>query len=175
MFCAATRGSVMASPTAGPTSSSLRPYANNYDYADATRLEMTLLGEIDGWGDLQEAVRSRLVRSCTQHVGRIAARTSEVVGDPSLAPIAVELTDVCSRLAKEREGHGGKKQYHAMVAYYFHDLARVWRALRRVTRAGGRSASSSAIPRRTGSTSRWIAGWANSRSPRGSARTPSRS
>jgi len=26
------------------------PYANNYDYADATRLEMTFLGEIGGWG-----------------------------------------------------------------------------------------------------------------------------
>src|SRR5262249_8805258 len=31
------------------------PYANNYDYADATRLEMTFLGEINGWGDLQSA------------------------------------------------------------------------------------------------------------------------
>ncbi len=26
------------------------PYANNYDYADATRLEQTMLGEIKGWG-----------------------------------------------------------------------------------------------------------------------------
>jgi len=30
------------------------PYANNYDYADATRLEMTFMGEIRGWGDLQK-------------------------------------------------------------------------------------------------------------------------
>ena len=48
------------------------PYANNYDYADATRLEMTFLGEVNGWGDLQAAVRSRLVRSCTQHVAPYA-------------------------------------------------------------------------------------------------------
>lgn len=33
------------------------PYANNYDYADATRLEMCFWREIDGWGDLQQAVR----------------------------------------------------------------------------------------------------------------------
>ena len=33
------------------------PYANNYDYADATRLEMAFMGEIRGWGDLQATVR----------------------------------------------------------------------------------------------------------------------
>ena len=44
------------------------PYANNYDYADATRLEMAFLGEIRGWGDLQETVRRHLVRACSQHV-----------------------------------------------------------------------------------------------------------
>ena len=36
------------------------PYPNNYDYADATRLEMTFMREIDGWGDLQNAVRQHL-------------------------------------------------------------------------------------------------------------------
>jgi hypothetical protein len=49
------------------------PYANNHDYADATRLEMTFLGEINGWGDLQTAIRTHLVRSCTQHVSPVAA------------------------------------------------------------------------------------------------------
>ena len=44
------------------------PYANNYDYADATRLEMAFMGEIRGWGDLQETVRRHLVRACSQHV-----------------------------------------------------------------------------------------------------------
>ena len=43
------------------------PYANNYDYADATRLEMTFTGEITGWGtDLQKTVRGYLMRSCSQ-------------------------------------------------------------------------------------------------------------
>ena len=37
------------------------PYPNNYNYADATRLEMSkVMGEIKGWGDLQSAVRRRL-------------------------------------------------------------------------------------------------------------------
>lgn len=33
------------------------PYANNYDYADATRLEMTFMQDVWSWGDLQDAVR----------------------------------------------------------------------------------------------------------------------
>ncbi|MCL2487902.1 MAG: site-specific DNA-methyltransferase, partial [Oscillospiraceae bacterium] len=44
------------------------PYANNYDYADATRLELCILGEITGWGDLQNTVRHSLIRSCSQQV-----------------------------------------------------------------------------------------------------------
>ena len=41
----------------GPICHHLAPYANNYDYADATRLEMTFFGEVEGGGGLQETVR----------------------------------------------------------------------------------------------------------------------
>ena len=109
------------------------PYANNYDYADATRLEMNFFGEIEGWGDLQEAVRKYLIRSCTQHVGKISKETDKIIADPLLKPIRGELTEVCHQLEKEKENHGGRKQYNTMVAAYFSDLAHVWQALRRIT------------------------------------------
>ncbi len=109
------------------------PYANNYDYADATRLEMSFFGEIEGWGDLQNLVRKFLIRSCTQHVAKEAANFEQVLAAESLAPIRKELTEVCFKLSKERENHGGKKNYHAMIAGYFFDLAAVWNSLRRVT------------------------------------------
>jgi hypothetical protein len=115
------------------------PYANNYDYADATRLEMTFLGEINGWGDLQGAVRTHLIRSCTQHVSSFADQTTKALKDPVLRPIAAELSATVARLDAEKEHHGGKKQYHAMIAHYFLDMAHVWRALRRVARPGGRA------------------------------------
>lgn len=108
------------------------PYANNFDYADATRLEMSFFGEVSGWGDLQEAVRSRLVRSCTQGVSGDGAWAEEDV-----APIAKPLARTCARLAEERERHEGRKAYHTMVACYFADMARVWKALRRVVARGG--------------------------------------
>jgi len=112
------------------------PYANNYDYADATRLEMSFFMDISGWGDLQEAVRKYLIRSCTQHVAKIQTETSPMLGHGLLAPIRKELTQACEQLAAERENHGGKKPYHTMIAAYFRDLAEVWVALRRKTSTG---------------------------------------
>ena len=114
------------------------PYANNFDYADATRLEMTFTGEINGWGDLQESVRKYLVRSCSQHVAAIIGETQAIIDQPLLGPIKTEIQEVCSRLAAERENHGGQKPYHTMVAAYFSDMANVWVALRRTVAPGGR-------------------------------------
>lgn len=108
------------------------PYPNNYDYADATRLEMTFLGEITGWGDLQSKVRTHLVRSCSQHVPEKAVNLKQVLEQPELSEIGSELSGVCAELAAIRQLKGGKKTYHLMVACYFHDMARTWLALRRV-------------------------------------------
>jgi hypothetical protein len=108
------------------------PYPNNYDYADATRLEMCFFGEINGWGDLQTTVRDRLIRSCSQHVPQKAVALSAVLTAKELAPLQPQLGEVCEQLSAVRETKGGKKTYHLMVACYFHDLARVWTTLRRV-------------------------------------------
>src|SRR5262249_40945010 len=67
------------------------PYANNYDYADATRLEMSFMREIDGWGDLQGAVRNRLMRSCSQHVPEKAVDLEAVLTASELAPLRKEI------------------------------------------------------------------------------------
>ena len=106
------------------------PYPNNFDYADATRLEMSFMGEIAGWGDLHESVRKHLVRSCSQHVPERAVNLDEVLVSPDLSPIRPELASVCQELAKVRLTKGGKKTYHLMVACYFLDLAKTWHSLR---------------------------------------------
>jgi len=109
------------------------PYANNYDYADATRLEMTFWGDIAGWTDLQESVRKNLVRACTQHVSKLGAEINSVLESPRLKAILPELLPVFENLMTERLKHGGKKNYHLMIAAYFKDLADVFHSLRRVT------------------------------------------
>jgi hypothetical protein len=107
------------------------PYANNYDYADATRLEMAFLGEIRGWGDLQETVRRHLVRACSQHVPPHSVNLEEILAAPELAPIRDEIVPVCRELSAVRLERGGKKTYNNMIACYFLDMAQTWRALRR--------------------------------------------
>ena len=108
------------------------PYANNYDYGDATRFEMTFLGEISGWGDLQDKVRKNLIRSCSQHASveklDLHSLLNELLGTTCLD----EISSVCETLRTERLNHGGKKDYHLMVAAYFADMRKVWRSLRRV-------------------------------------------
>lgn len=113
------------------------PYPNNYDYADATRIEMTFLGEIESWGDLQNAVRVHLVRSCSQHMAGYDAQ--EALEAPCLEPIRRELQTVYQALTLERSRHGGRKAYNSMVVAYFHDLAKTWIALRRFCRRGAQA------------------------------------
>lgn len=109
------------------------PYANNYDYADATRLEMTFWGEINSWGDLQEAVRKFLIRSSSQHVSKERLSLDELISNSIIEPIKNEIIPVCQELEKVRKTKGGNKAYHTMIAAYFTDMASVFYALRRVT------------------------------------------
>ncbi len=111
------------------------PYANNYDYADATRLEMTFWREIGGWGDLA-AVRPGLVRSCSQHAAAERAEIERRGADPALAPIADVLVATCAALSAERAHHGGHKRYDLMILAYFQDLAQILSHLRGVMAPG---------------------------------------
>jgi len=114
------------------------PYPNNYDYADATRLEMSFTKEIMRWSDLQDKVRSHLLRSCSQHVSQHAVDLEQTLSAPELTPIAPDLSRVCRTLADVRRSRAGRKTYHLMVACYFSDLARVWHALRRCCKSPSR-------------------------------------
>ncbi len=112
------------------------PYPNNYDYADATRLEMTFWGEIGGWGDLHQSVRRHLVHSCSQHAAAERLVLDDLLTEPVLDPIKQSLSEACRTLAEVRETKGGRKTYHTMAAAYFRDLGLVFKALRPLCRAG---------------------------------------
>jgi len=113
------------------------PYPNNYDYADATRLEMTFWGEINGWGDLQDTVRKYLIRSCSQHAAADRLVLDDVLAEAVLDPIRRDLSTACRTLAEVRETKGGRKNYHTMAAAYFRDLGLVFKSLRSLCRPGG--------------------------------------
>ncbi len=112
------------------------PYANNYDYADALRFEMTFWGDVNGWGDIHNLVRKHLIVSSSQHSSRERLRLPDLLKSEAVAPIRSELTSAVDRLAEVRESHGGKKHYHTMVAAYCRDVGLVLQQLRRVCRPG---------------------------------------
>lgn len=115
------------------------PYPNNYDYADATRLEMSFFDEVGSWSDLHEAARKYLLRSCSQHTAKERLALSPLLAHARLDLIAEELAPVCHALAERRQERAGKKTYDTMIAAYFLDMAEVWQALGRVVRRGGRA------------------------------------
>jgi hypothetical protein len=112
------------------------PYANNYDYADALRFEMTFWGDVNGWGDIHDAVRKHLIVSSSQHSSRERLRLADLLRSEAVAPIRPELTCVVEQLAEVRESHGGKKHYHTMVAAYCRDISLVLQQLRRICKPG---------------------------------------
>lgn len=114
------------------------PYANNYDYADALRFEMTFWGEVNGWGDIHNKVRKHLIVSSSQHSSKEGLILEDLLASPLVAPIRTELTKVVEKLSITRENHGGKKHYHTMVAAYCCDIAAVLNSLRSVCREGAK-------------------------------------
>lgn len=112
------------------------PYANNFDYADATRLEMTFLGEVTAYSDLKR-VREPLVHACSQHM--VGYDSIAIIEDPILIPIIDRLGPIYEELSTLRSTRGGKKAYHAMIVAYFHDMARVWRYIRAAVKPGGQA------------------------------------
>ncbi|MFC6592329.1 DNA methyltransferase [Deinococcus lacus] len=115
------------------------PYANNFDYADATRIEMTFLGEVSRWGDLQGAVRENIVRSSTQHVSPYKRKAIELLDHPILHPISDELTSIYHQLNLEKSSKAGKKDYDAMIAFYFYDMARCLATSRAMLKQDGKA------------------------------------
>jgi DNA modification methylase len=112
------------------------PYANNYDYADALRFEMSFWGDVEGWGDIHEKVRRHLIVSSSQHSSKEKLQLDDLLETSEVAPIHGELATIVRQLAIERNDHGGKKHYHTMVAAYCRDIAQVLNQLRQVCNSG---------------------------------------
>ena len=108
------------------------PYPNNYDYADATRLELYFWDEISKWSDLQSKIRTNLMHSCSQHTASEKLELHKILSDKSLLPIYDEIKEVCEKLAEVRLTKGGRKSYHTMIAAYYLDIAKTFISMRKM-------------------------------------------
>jgi hypothetical protein len=106
------------------------PYLNNFDYADATRLELYFWGEITTWGEMCAEVRDGMLVATTQQSSVNAAEaawrrleTYEAT-KRALEPLAEELTS----LRLERVSKRGK-EYDRVLPDYFAGVASVLKQL----------------------------------------------
>ena len=100
------------------------PYLNNYDYLDATRLEMYFWGDAHTWSDLMTIARRDLVIATTHHTTDRAAfdswrRLGRVSG------VRERLTPLRDRLTEERHVRPRAKEYDRQLACYFADMLAV--------------------------------------------------
>jgi hypothetical protein len=100
------------------------PYLNNFDYADATRLELYFWRVADSWRQMCDQVRSGMLVATTQQtrrpVAHVAADQLEIYPTfhRSLQPLIKQLEQ-----ARTQRGRG--KEYDRVIAPYFLGIASV--------------------------------------------------
>jgi hypothetical protein len=105
------------------------PYLNNFDYADATRLELYFLKLADSWATMCNAVRTAMVVATCQQtsVGRNDKARDYLERFPVVSGRIERLT---SDLLIERKGRKRGKEYDRVIAPYFHGIGRVLDSMR---------------------------------------------
>jgi hypothetical protein len=100
------------------------PYLNNFDYADATRLELYFSGAVSSWKELCDDVRSGMVTATTQQTSVHCAE--EALESLSSWPtVHTQVRRLIHGLERERRRRPRGKEYSRVVAPYFDDLGRV--------------------------------------------------
>lgn len=101
------------------------PYLNNFDYADATRLELYFLKTVSTWRQMCDEVRAGMVIATTQQTAKARADRALVRLRRERPRVAVELVALTEALQCERARRERGKEYDRVLPAYFDDLARV--------------------------------------------------
>jgi hypothetical protein len=115
------------------------PYLNNFDYADATRLELYFWGELRTWRDLTVHLRSQMVRAATHQTtdGAAADAKKRLMRMPATL---ARVTEIETELAVQRAKRPRGKQYDRLLVCYAADMVDVLSHLFQVLRPGGKCA-----------------------------------
>ncbi len=116
------------------------PYLNNFDYADATRLELYFWGVARTWSEMVERVRAGMLTASTQQA-RSAAASESMARVAAIAPhTGSVLESLSSRLEAERRRRPRGKEYDRVIGPYFEGMSRVLVNMRKCVRPGARIA-----------------------------------
>jgi hypothetical protein len=100
------------------------PYLNNFDYADATRLELYFLGAIRSWAELCSEVRFNMITATTQQSTQ--ARAEAAWKTLARLPRTVKgARDLSARLEAQRRERPRGKEYDQVLPIYLADIFQV--------------------------------------------------
>ncbi|WP_160310928.1 DNA methyltransferase [Streptomyces sp. 150FB] len=111
------------------------PYLNNFDYADATRLELYFWGDVTSWSQMCSEVRSDMLTATTQQTSVGAARDARLSLQRygSVGPL---INDLADQLQKERGNRTRGKEYDRVLPDYFVAIGRILENLATVLSPG---------------------------------------
>ena len=114
------------------------PYLNNFDYAEMTRMQLYLLGWADGWGQISEKVRMKLVTNTTTAIaGRRGDCYQLMQREKIPKDLHRELSLIVDKLNEQRKERPGKKPYNYLVYPYYAQITRTLAESYRSLTTGG--------------------------------------
>lgn len=114
---------LLSSGMAPAASISSPPYLNNFDYADATRLELYFWGAATTWGEMVEKVRADMMLAATHQTTKLKAleAAERLQGVAELD----EVLEYSALLKEERRRRRRGKEYDQLILCYFDDLVSI--------------------------------------------------
>ncbi|MGW3437377.1 DNA methyltransferase [Streptomyces bacillaris] len=111
------------------------PYLNNFDYADATRLELYFWGDVSSWAEMCASVRNGMLTATTQQSSVGAAITAQTkLRD--YGTVSKKILDIVEQLTAERAARRRGKEYDRVVPDYFLAIAQVLEQMARAMQPG---------------------------------------
>ncbi|MFD7460268.1 MULTISPECIES: hypothetical protein [unclassified Streptomyces] len=111
------------------------PYLNNFDYADATRLELYFWGDVTSWSEMCSEVRSDMLTATTQQSSVGSARDARILLQ-DYGEVGVQISEIADQLQKERGNRPRGKEYDRVIPDYFVAIAQILRNLASVLSSG---------------------------------------
>jgi hypothetical protein len=100
------------------------PYLNNFDYADATRLELYFWGDVTSWAEMCRDVRSGMIVATTQQ-SRVQDARQALESLSRYGQAGDEIAALTRNLAGERKKRKRGKEYDQVLPSYFLGTAQV--------------------------------------------------
>ncbi|OBG51053.1 hypothetical protein A5669_27250 [Mycolicibacterium fortuitum] len=101
------------------------PYLNNFDYADATRLETYFWGRNRTWKSLCDDVRADMLVATTQQTSTGAAELAITQLASEFGDVADDVLPLQAALADQRRARSRGKEYDRVLPAYMLGIARV--------------------------------------------------